>query len=424
MEKNIQLRFKIVLLIFFLTLSTLCYAQDNLVVDVTRHSVIPNDDGDDSPSIQQLINSIKAGATLFFPAGIYFIDEPIDVLRNKITLKGEEKTVFKFRNKGDYYKQYGQRVGMVNIGANNVTVDNIYFDQNYRDSKRNPGDEPLIGCILMGCSYKGKSVMTNNITITNCTIYDYYGDGISVFRSRVNNFTVANNHLISAFIAGNWDDCRKGGEQGINVATGSNIDISHNKIEGAIDDAIATHFNNSNVTVADNDITTIRGRILVNGITNGLIKNNSIEYLRDGWAGILITMAPQDINFITNNNHVVVEDNKIHINKGLKVITGIMLYGPGVDITIRNNTITTDDLQPAGIQLAERLFRPTKTYYFGDSIRIEGNTIVSFATGIRINVTSNVKEPLIQVGKNIFNNCKREVSSESTSFKLMYEKPE
>ena len=97
MEKNIQLRFKIVPLIFFLTLSTLCYAQDNLVVDVTRHSVIPNDDGDDSPSIQQLINSIKAGATLFFPAGIYFIDEPIDVLRNKITLKGEEKTVFKFR---------------------------------------------------------------------------------------------------------------------------------------------------------------------------------------------------------------------------------------------------------------------------------------------------------------------------------------
>ena len=410
----------ICLFVFVASLDS-CYAQKTTqVTDVTKQGVIPNDNKDDSKALQAILDKAAPGTTIFLPAGNYTWDGPVNILTNNITLKGEKDTRLVFTNKTDYYKQYNnQRVGMINIGANNVVIDNLYLDQNYRGSGRKCGDMPLISGIISGCSYLGKPIKTDNNTIRNCTVYDYYGDAISVFRSRTTNYSVINCTVISSFIAGNWDACEHKGEQGISVISGDGITITGNTIEGAIDDAIATHGNCSNVTITDNTITTIRGRILLNGITNGTVKNNKIEYLRNGWTAILITMTP-DVKTVSTNNHLVVEGNTIHIKKGVTILAPIMLYAPGSDVEIINNTINSDDPQvTAGIQLAERrINKQTKTYYFGDNININKNSINNFSSGIKFNISNKVKEPKVDITDNNISNSKEKITRETAPFVL------
>ncbi|MEP7320225.1 MAG: right-handed parallel beta-helix repeat-containing protein, partial [Panacibacter sp.] len=218
----------------------------------------------------------------------------------------------------------------------------------------------------------------------------------------------------------NWDACEHKGEQGISVISGSGITITNNKIEGAIDDAIATHGNCSDVTITGNTITTIRGRLLLNGITNGVVKNNTIEYLRNGWTAILITMSP-DLPTVSTNNNLLVEGNTIHVVKGVSILAPIMLYAPGSNVTITNNTINSEDVQsnPA-IQLAERrINKVTKTYYFGDNIHIYKNNINNFSSGVKVNITSKVKAPKIDIDDdNNITNYKQKVLRETGDFIL------
>ena len=388
-------------------------------IDVTRQGVQPNDNKDDSPVLQNIINNAKPNSVIFLPAGHYILSEPLYVKVKGITMQGEDSTVLQFDNSVDYYKKYGQRVGMLNIGADNITVDHLFFDQNFRNSGRKCEELPLIGGILLGCSYLGKAITTNNIIIKNCTIYDYYGDAISVFASRINNYSVNKNHLISAYIVGKWQTCAHKGEQGINVASGSNVTIADNKIEGSIDNAIATHANCQNITISNNTVTIMRGGLLISGITNGLVSNNSVELIKDAWTTISLAVAA-DLKKINNNSHVTVENNKIQIDKGVTVLAGIMLFGPGNDIIIKGNTIRSEDIQTAGagIQLADRVNRPTKTNYFGDSIHIIDNEITNFKNAVKFNISDKVKQPEVELANNKISGHEKEVLKESTPFIL------
>ncbi len=396
-----------------------CYAQKQALTDVSKKGIVPGTNADITPQLQDIINKAEPGSVIYLPGGKYMMDGPVNIKTNNITLKGDTNTVLVFTNKTDYYKQYNQRVGMINIGANNIVIENLYLDQNFRGSGRKCGDMPLIAGILSGCSYLGKSIKTNNNTIRNCTVYDYYGDAISVFHASTTNYTVTNCHLVSSFIAGNWNTCAHKGEQGISVASGSGIRITGNSIEGALDDAIATHGNCVDVTISNNTVSTIRGRILIDGVTNGTIKNNTIEYLRNGWAAIMLTMSP-DTKKPSASSNLQVEDNTIHIHKGVTVAAAIMLYAPGTNVIIKGNTINADDPQSAaGIQLAERLInKTTKTYYFGDKLTITNNNINNFNSGIKFNITGKVKEPGVDITDNNITNHKEKITRETSPFIL------
>ena len=84
-----------------------CYAQkptgQNIKIDVTKSGVTPNDTGEDSKAIQNILSSLKPGSEVFFPAGMYLIDAPLELTQSNITLRGEEGTILKFTNKKDYY---------------------------------------------------------------------------------------------------------------------------------------------------------------------------------------------------------------------------------------------------------------------------------------------------------------------------------
>jgi len=384
-----------------------CFAQQSVQVNIANQGVHPNDNNDDSKAIQQVIDAAKPGNELFFPAGIYLIDAPIDIPINGITLRGEDKTILRFTNKTDYYAKYGTRVGMINVCANNITIDRLFLEENYTLSGRVDGQNALIGGIIMGCKYKGRPVITKNITIKNCTVYDYYGDAVSVFNSLIQNFTVINNTFISSFIVGHWKFAGPKGEQAINIAGGDSITISNNTIKGALDDAIAIHTNSSKVRITDNNISTTGGRILLSGIRGGYIAGNSIDYIEAGSSAIWIVFPTGGQKFVANDD-LVVTKNRIVVGKGVKIASGIRLWGPGNNITVSDNTIETADKQGVGIEMMDGVFKKDKSNYFGDNITISNNTINNFKTAIRRNISNKVKRPLIKIEKNKIINVDKE----------------
>src|SRR5215471_7797847 len=259
-----------------------CTAQRQVTINVVDRGVNATDKEDDADAIQNIINGAKPGSTIFFPAGTYMIDKPVDVMNDHVRLKGEQGTIFSFTGKTDYYATYGTRVGILNICGSDVSVDNLFVDQGFTRLGKRDGDKPMIGGILLGCKYKKMNLKLRNITISNCTINDYYGDGISAFNIYVSNFTVTGNTLVSAYVVGNWKTAGTKGEQAINVQSGDNIRITNNTIKGALDDAIALHLTIKNLTVTGNNITTTGGRILVSGVDSGYVADNHIEYIEDG----------------------------------------------------------------------------------------------------------------------------------------------
>ncbi len=381
--------------IFFQT----CYAQKLSETDVTTLGINPHDNIDDSKAIQDIINKAKPGATLFFPKGVYTIDSPINIMISNITLRGEDSAIFRFANKTDYYALYKTRVGMLNICSSNVTIDRLFIDQNFTGSGRKDGDDALIAGIMIGCSYKGRAVKVSNITVSNCTVYNYYGDGISVFHSSIDHFRVLNDTLISAYAVGKWTHAKDKGEQAINVHSGDSIAILNNVIRGALDDAIAIHNKSKNVIIARNDITTTAGRILMNGTQNGTITENKITYIEDGGSAIWITFDWTDLIFTLNEN-VSVTNNHIYVQKGVKVFSGIRLFGPGNNITIANNTMETEDKQGIGIEIRDRMQQAVKKKFFGDNIIIKNNEIKNFSLGIGRNISKQVKPPKITMTDN------------------------
>lgn len=371
-----------------------CIAQQFIHVNAAKQGILADDKIPDSESIQELFDHSKPGTELFFPKGVYYIDQPVNITISKLIIKGEDGTIFWFTNTTDYYKKYGTRVGIFNVMADNITFDHIYINQNFTGSGRKDGDDALIGGILMGGSYHGKPVNTNNITVKNCTVYDYYGDAVSVFHSSVNNYTVTNNTFISSYIVGNWTYAEDKGEQAVNAASGNNITITNNTIRGALDDAIAVHNFCSNVVIANNDITTTGGRITINGTNKGLVSGNTITYIQDGGTGIWVSFEFEAEKFTLNNN-VTITKNKVFIPHGIKAVSGIWLFGPGDNITVSDNIFETEDKQGTGIIIKDRLNKKVNKKFFGNNIIIKNNKIKNFKVGINKTISKKVAPPTI-----------------------------
>ena len=394
-----------------------CYAQNpsatpkTATVDVTEKGVKPNDNQGDSKSIQQVIDQARHGTVVFFPAGKYIIDAPVEINQGNIILRGEQGAVFIFDNKTDWYAKYGTRVGMFNVCANNITIDRLYLNQGFSASGRVDGQSPLIGGIIMGCKYKkAGAVNPKNITVTNCTVYDYYGDAISSFNVSISNFTVTNDTLISSYVVGNWKTAGTKGEQAINANSGENILFSNNVIRGALDDAIAVHTNVKNLTVTNNNITSTGGRILVSGVTGGNISGNYIEFIEDGGSafGGIFHFVSKKLSF---NNDVTITNNKVFVNKGVKIVCGIRLLGAGYNVKITDNTFETVDKQGSGIQLQDLTWQADKKKYFGDNITMSNNKFINFKTGIVKNISKNVQAPKLIIKDNEYKGADKEMET-------------
>lgn len=377
---------------------------------ITNYGVIANDGKPDALAIEKALADMPENATVYFPTGTYDIDQPIVIKNNNLTLTGSPGTWLKFSSTVDYFEKYNQlRVGVLNICASNVTVNQIGVDQNFRASGRKIPAKPLIGGIIIGCYYTGTAIATDNVTIKNSSVYDYFGDGISAWNANVSNFIVDNNTLTSSYIVGGWTSADSSyllehGQQGINAVSGTNITITNNRVYGALDDAIAIHVRSTNVTISNNTITTTGGRILVYGITNGIVDSNRITYIEDGATAIIIGFDP-DAFTVSLNNGVKVTNNTIDAVPGVTVSQGIRLYGPGSNIEVSGNTVSTVDQQAIGIQMNSKIFLKDGKSYFGENITLKDNNFINFKIGIQQN--TGIKGYAINYGVNNTPDCER-----------------
>ncbi len=363
------------------------------VVNVTTLNILPNDKINDAVAIENVIKKAAVGTTLFFPAGTYLIDAPIYIERDSLHLQGEANTIFLFTNTNDFYAMHNRRVGMINIVANNISIEHITFDQNFRGTGKKDGDRASIASVLIGWQRNGKTKMVNGINISDNAFNDYYGDAVSASYGGANNVIISKNTFTSAYITGNWSVAGAAGEQAISIASGKNIQITDNKIMGALDDAIAVHRNASDVVISNNDITTTGGRIYIGGVTNCEVKNNSIRYIQDGANAIYLTFEEMGNIMERNiNRNVLVENNKVYINKGVKVTAAIRLNGAGFNISIRNNFLQSEETRPIGIQVNEQVYQKNKQVILGDSLFITNNTINNFSTGIRLQTKNKISD--------------------------------
>lgn len=385
-------------LVSFLLNSCSAAKSSILIINESTLNVIdfgasPKEGNDDTPAFEKAIKSLKSGQTLFIPNGIYELSKPLLITTSNISITGESKqAILRFDNSYDWHgKYFPVRVGMINVIADTITFQNVTFDQNFRGSKKKDGDLGSIACIVVGGKYLGKPTHTKNIKVVGCEFYDYYSDAISVFNARTENILIENNKFISAYIVGEWKVAGVKGEQAIGIAAVVSANISNNIIEGALDDAIAIHVNSKDVLIENNNITTTGGRILINGVDGGVVQRNTITYIQDGGTGILISFEAQAKRRSLSSN-IVVRNNKIQVERNVKVSSGIEIFGCGDNIKIENNELFTHDAQGIGIRIRDRKHHGNKGTTLGNNIVINNNTIENFIQPTLIDLLDQVHQ--------------------------------
>lgn len=380
------------------------------LINVIEKGVVPDGKTDIYPILKNLFDTAPVGSKFYFPKGVYSLSTPLIIDKAEIEIYGDgASSKIVFDNSKDWYAHYRmKRLGMINVLSNGVTFRNLQFDQNFRNSGKKDGDIGNIGCIGVGGKYLGKPIETTNLTVENCKFYDYYCDAIGIFNANTKNLIVKNNTFISAYVAGRWTTADVKGEQALGVASVQNALIENNKIEGALDDAIAIHTFSKNVKIFNNTITTTGGRILMNGTENGEIKGNKITYVQDGGTGIVITFEDQ-ARKISTNNDINVENNEIVIEKGVYVESGIFLCGFGNNVVVKDNIISNKNNEGVGILITDRKWTQTGEYFFGENLRISNNQIIGFSENIKTVISdpkfessvADIKSKNIEVAKEL-----------------------
>lgn len=375
------------------------------LINVKDQGAKGNGRADDTKALQQIFRQAKPGATIYFPDGEYLLGEDILLAKDGLTLKGNgEKSIIRFNNANDLYGKYTKRTGMFNVYADNITIQNLTFDQNFRASGRKDGDSALAGCILIGGAYTGKSKVTNNMTIENCLFYDIYGDGISAFNTRSINAVVRNNHFITTLIVQKWKTAGTKGEQCISFNSVEGAVIENNTIEGSLDDAIAIHAKSKDVVVKNNTISTAGGRILMNGTQHGQIIGNTIRYIDNGPSAIMVSFSNQAAQ-LSLNDGVTVTNNKIYIEKGVRVQQAIRLFGAGDNITVSDNTIEFEGEKSVGIEMEDRNYAKEKRRVSGKNIAIRNNTVKNGSVGIQETIVKTDYGENVTLQDNTIVNC-------------------
>lgn len=264
---------------------------------------------DDAPRINEMIDVC---GNVFFPKGSYrlisafnpegklpkelhsSVNGHIAINKSNVTLEGETGTTFVTDEPLITLSVFSQPNDIVH-SISNVKIQNITFEV-HNDGKN--FHEFMHTIKMMG---------VNGITISNCMINDFWGDGICLShygdnpqtgeRTRNQNVQILNNTIIG----GNHHNNRNG----ISVINGKNVLIKGNIIKntsrkdmpGAIDvEANNTAYTVENIRIENNIIEGCRGTaggICINANGHGgpahriLIKNNTIRRCTSGLAFVV-----------------------------------------------------------------------------------------------------------------------------------------
>lgn len=271
---------------------------------------------DDAPSINEMIAVCDS---LFFPRGTYRLISAynrenfhIGIRRDNVAMTGEKGTLFLTKERLGMVCVYTRPNNIAN-SVRNISLKGITF--------RTIND----GSVFLEWTHAIQTKGVDGFTIENCTIDDFWGDGICLNhygdtpetgeRSRNQNVRIVNNTIVGGNLHNN--------RNGISVINGKNVLIQRNTIRNTsrkdMPGAIDVEPNNSAYT-----------------IENVKIIENRITGSRGGCGAIEICMFNGG-----PGHHIYVEDNHISdSNLGLYIC--VQTEETTEHFVIRNNYVASD----------------------------------------------------------------------------------
>lgn len=271
---------------------------------------------DDAPSINEMINVC---GNVFFPRGTYRLVSAykrekfhIGIGHDNVSLKGEKGTVFLTKEQLGIVCVFSKPYDIPN-SVRNISLEGITF--------RTVND----GSVFLEWTHAIQTKGVNGFTVENCTIEDFWGDGICLNhyndnpqtgeRARNQNVRIENNTIVGGDLHNN--------RNGISVINGKNVLIkentirntSSNKMPGAIDvEPNNSAYTIENIKIIGNTIEESRGNsgaislCMFNGGPgyNITVENN---YISKSTLGIRVHLKTENTtgHFVIRNNHVAAD---------------------------------------------------------------------------------------------------------------------
>lgn len=105
-------------------------------VSVTCFGAVPDDESGDSVAIQDAIDSVEDGWTIYFPGGVYIVDIPLEIGRSNISLAGAgieselltpQNTNYPLLN----FPRYPYTISCPITDPSNITIEKLTFNGNF-----------------------------------------------------------------------------------------------------------------------------------------------------------------------------------------------------------------------------------------------------------------------------------------------------
>ena len=271
---------------------------------------------DDAPLINEMIATC---GSVYFPRGIYRLISAykrenfhIGINQDNVSLSGEKETVFLTKERLGIVCVFSKPYDIAN-SVKNIRLKGITF--------RTIND----GSVFLQWTHAIQTKGVNGFAIENCTIEDFWGDGICLNhygdnpdtgeRARNQNVRIENNIIVGGDLHNN--------RNGISVINGQNVLIRGNIIRNTsrkdMPGAIDIEPNNSAYTIED-----VR------------IIGNTIEESRGRCGAIEICMVKGGPGY-----HIYVEDNYIS-KSNLGIYVCLKTEDTTEHFVIRNNLISAD----------------------------------------------------------------------------------
>jgi hypothetical protein len=358
-------KLKTVLTLFCTVAAFFSIRAGDSILNVKKSGAAADGKTDDSTIIQKLVDSAPDGATIYFPAGRYFLTRDIEIKKGNITLSGGGTLIFFHKDKDKAFADNRK----IKITGKNVNIRDLKITSTAKTRSAVYG---LISCfnaenirienvdISFSPSTSIYSINSKNMIINKCYVHDQWADGIHISRNSRN--VIITNCIID-----------KNGDDGIGVVS-YHDEKPWNKLP-----------RNDTILLSNNIISRTPARGICASGGNLIISGNSIS--ETGKAGIICTKE----GWISGNT--VITGNSIH-DTGTRKQYGFTFYNSagtraGIHVQLNRDMLIADN----NIYNCEKGYGICITA--GVNISIKDNIIANCARGISIdNPQAYIKKPL------------------------------
>lgn len=196
---------------------------------------------------------------------------------------------------------------------------------------------------LLWLARSSGATITGNIFYPGNLKYSLTGSGVdATYLVGAGNYTRSNLTISSNVVAAGADNS---GSEGIGLEGFSTATITGNTISGVGDDPIGIHLSSSNITITNNTISSVDGRVFISNSSNITVSNNSISRMASRLDGTFYTasnlLAVEHETQATNSNpaptDILIKGNMFTLPAGSKDSVAAMYIRGARNVAIQQN---------------------------------------------------------------------------------------